>query len=95
MVEAKHVQGSDKGKIIVYALSTCIWCKKTKNMLKDMGISYSYIDVDQLEGGDREEVMAEVKKHNPNGGFPTTVIDDSHCVVGFDEKKIMDKLGAK
>ncbi|MGM0365444.1 MAG: glutaredoxin family protein [Actinomycetota bacterium] len=93
MVEAKHVPGKDKGKVIIYALSTCIWCKKTKNLLKDMGIDYSYIDVDLLEGDEREQILAEMKKHNPDGGFPTLVIDDSHCIVGFDEKKISEKLG--
>jgi len=25
-----HVDGKNKGKIMLYALSTCVWCKKTK-----------------------------------------------------------------
>lgn len=93
MVKAKHIEGKEKGKVIIYTLSTCIWCKKTKNLLKDLGIAYSYIDVDQLEGEDRQEVMDQMKKHNPDGGFPTMVIDDSECIVGFDKNKITEQLG--
>jgi len=78
---------------MMYTLSTCIWCRKTKNLLKDMGVGYSYIDVDLLEGEEREEVLVEMKKHNPGGGFAAMVIDDSHCIVGFDENKIREKLG--
>ena len=34
----------------MYALSTCIWCKKTKQMLKDLGVDYTFEDVDNLSG---------------------------------------------
>jgi glutaredoxin len=33
-------------KVLVYALSTCGWCKQAKNFLKTNGIEYEYIDVD-------------------------------------------------
>ncbi|WP_269852135.1 thioredoxin domain-containing protein [Methanosarcina horonobensis] len=25
-----HVSGIDRGKVIMYGLSTCVWCKKNK-----------------------------------------------------------------
>ena len=32
-MEINHVDGQDKGKVMLYALSTCVWCKKTKKLL--------------------------------------------------------------
>src|SRR5512139_2692142 len=46
----EHVEGNDKGKITLYALSTCIWCKKTKDLLSDLGAKYDYAYVDLLKG---------------------------------------------
>jgi glutaredoxin len=92
-VEVKSVKGEDKGKIILYALSTCIWCGKTKKLLNDLNVSYDFIDVDLLDYEDQQEVLKEIKKHNPGGGFPTMVIDDEDCIVGFDEAKVKEKFG--
>ena len=31
----QHVAGKNKGHIVLYALSTCPWCGKTKKLLKN------------------------------------------------------------
>jgi glutaredoxin-like protein NrdH len=36
----EHVAGKNAGDIKVYALSTCPWCKKTKQLLNDFGVEY-------------------------------------------------------
>ena len=90
--ESKNVEGQDKEKIILYALSTCIWCGKTKKLLNDLNVSYDFVDVDLLDYEDQQEVLKEIKKHNPAGGFPTMVINDEDCIVGFDESKIKEKF---
>ncbi len=91
-IEPKHVDGKDFGKVTLYALSTCIWCGKTKKLLNELEIGYDYIDVDLLDFDDQQEIMKEIKKFNPGGGFPTMVIDSSDCIVGFDESKIRKRL---
>jgi glutaredoxin len=91
-VKKNHVAGKNKGKVMLYALSTCGWCKKTKALLKDIGAEYDYIDVDLLDGKEKDEVMAEVKKWNPSCSFPTIVINDKICIVGFDEQKLFNEL---
>jgi glutaredoxin len=88
-----NVEGKNKGKIILYALSTCGWCKKTKNFLTKLGVKYSYIYVDNLTGNDKEKVMEEVKKWNPRCSFPTMVINDEKCIVGYKEDEIKKALG--
>ena len=57
MVERIHVAGTDKGDILIYALSTCVWCKKAKSLLETKGIAYDYIFVDQQEGDDKKMTM--------------------------------------
>ena len=88
----KHVDGKHAGHIVVYALSTCPWCKKTKKLLEDLGIEYEYADVDLLTGSEKEEAMSFVKKWNPRNSFPTMVVNDSLCIVGFEEEQIRKAL---
>jgi glutaredoxin len=91
MSKVEHVNGQDKGKIMLYALSTCVWCKKTKQLLNDLGVEFDYIFVDLLEGSDKDKTMEEVEKWNPRCSFPTLVINDK-CIVGFKEDEIREAL---
>ena len=88
----EHVAGKDKGSIRLFALSTCIWCKKTKELLSSMGVAFDFIYVDLLKGEQRSEAIAEVKKYNPNMSFPTLIIGE-RCIVGLKEKGIKEALG--
>jgi glutaredoxin-like protein NrdH len=94
-MEIVRIEGKEKGKILVYTLSTCGWCRKTKALLNEMGLAYSYIDVDLLEGAERAEVIKQVQQWNPQGSFPTVVIDDSQCVVGFKEDLLRERFAEK
>ena len=87
----EHVVGTDKGKVTLYALSTCGWCKKTKELLSSLGVGFDYIYVDLLKGIDRSNIIDEVKRYNPGLSFPTLVIGDK-CIVGFHEKDIREAL---
>jgi glutaredoxin-like protein NrdH len=86
----KHVAGRKAGRVMLYALSTCVWCGKTKKLLNEMGVEYDYTDVDLLGGAEREAVMEAVKKYNPSLSFPTLVIDDKKAILGFQEKEIRE-----
>lgn len=57
-----------------------------------MGVEFYYIDVDQMEGEDKKKVDEELKKWNPRGSFPTVVIDNRKCIVGFKEDEIRQAL---
>ena len=63
-----------------------------KRFLDAMDVEYQYIDVDRLDGSEKERVMKDVMKHNPRGSFPTMVVDDSKVVVGFQEDKVKGAL---
>jgi glutaredoxin-like protein NrdH len=88
-----HIEGEDKGKIILYALSTCVWCKKTKKLLTELGVDFHYVYVDLLKEGEIEKVLDEMKHHNPACSFPTLVIDNKTCIIGYNEGMIREALG--
>ncbi len=87
------VEGENKGEVKLYALSTCIWSKKAKKLIEDMGVGFEYIYVDLLDGPEREEITARLKSHNPEGSFPTIVIDGERVIAGFKEDRIREELG--
>jgi glutaredoxin-like protein NrdH len=91
-MDVKHVKGKTKGKIMLYAISTCVWCKKTKKLLDNLNADYYYIDVDLLNEEERERAEEEVTKWNSLCSFPTLVINDKECVVGYDEEEIKRKI---
>lgn len=88
----QHVTGENKGDLFLYALSTCGWCRKTKELLQSMHAAFDYTDVDLLSGKERTDIMDELKKWNPRCSFPSLVINNKKCIVGFDEKQIREAL---
>jgi glutaredoxin len=78
-----------KHKIMLYGLSTCMWCQKTKELLDELGINYSHLTVDLLDGADAEDAYEAVAKFNPDQSFPTIVIDDGEkVIVGYNEEEL-------
>jgi glutaredoxin-like protein NrdH len=93
-IDMKHIDGKNVGNVVLYALSTCGWCKKVKRLLNDLAIEYDYVDVDLLDGNDREEIEKEIKRWNPHCSFPTIVMNQETCVVGFKEEQIKEILSS-
>jgi len=87
----EHVPGKNKGRVLLYALSTCGWCAKTKELLKQLGVEFSYQYVDLLEKDEMQKTFTEVEYVNPKLSFPTVVINDK-TIVGFQEKQIREAL---
>ena len=86
-----HVSGKDAGVIKLYTLTTCVWCKKTKALLSELGVAYDYIDVDTLKGQDQKKMLDEVAECNPARTFPTIKIGET-CIRGFKETDIRNAL---
>ena len=88
-----HIPGKKSGHIMLYTLSTCYVCQKTKELLDDLGVEYDHKYVDHLHGDEREEAIQEVKAWNPRYTFPTLIIDNEKCIVGYRENDIKEALG--
>jgi glutaredoxin-like protein NrdH len=91
----EHVAGKKYAHIVVYALSTCPWCRKAKQLLGDLGADYFFQDVDLLGEEEQRDVMAEVSRWNEGRSFPTIVIDNSRAIIGFDEQEIRNLVSRK
>lgn len=87
----EHVHGRNAGPITLYALSTCIWCRKTRQLLDQLGVAYDCEYVDLVPGSERAAVMDAVRRWNHEGSFPTLVINN-RAIVGFRENEIRDAL---
>jgi glutaredoxin len=93
-MELVHVPGENRGRVMLYALSTCGWCARTKDLLTNLGVEFSYLYVDLLQGEERDRVVREVERWNPRLSFPTVVINDAKVVVGYQESEIREALNA-
>ena len=78
----------------LYALSTCIHCKHTKEFLDKCGVEYDCVYVDELQGDERKDMVEEVKKINPKLSFPTAVVNGK-IIVGFKKDQITEALNNK
>jgi len=78
-------------EVFVYALSTCPWCRKTKQWFDDSKIEYEAVDVDKLSG-DEQDAAAD-KAYELSGGrrFPVVVIN-GEVVVGYNPDKFLQHL---
>jgi glutaredoxin-like protein NrdH len=85
---------SHKKRVKLYTLSTCSHCNRTKRFFKEHDIDMEFIDVDLLSGAEREHIMDEVRKVNPDCSFPTICINEV-IVVGFNEEKLRRALDLK
>jgi len=79
-------------KVKMFTLSTCSHCKATKKFLNDNGIPFDCVDVDLLQGAERQSVLEEVVKYNPDRSFPTIIIGNN-IIIGFKENDIREALG--
>jgi glutaredoxin-like protein NrdH len=87
------VEGDQNSReLVLFALSTCGWCRKARNFLDENKLKYSYVYVDLLQGDAQKEVFEEVKTRNPRKTFPTLVINGEEVLAGFNEDKYKEVL---
>ena len=90
-MEFVHVKGKkQQGEVRLYALSTCGWCAKTKELLTGLGVDFSYVYVDLLPRNEMEKAFEEVRRFNPACSFPTVVINGGKTIVGFREQELRE-----
>jgi glutaredoxin len=93
-MKIEKVPGKNKqNKVLLYALSTCAWCKMTKQFLKDNDIEFEYIDVDHSAGEDLARIKKDILSKGGSLSYPTIIINDKDLVTGFRKDKIKELLG--
>lgn len=78
-------------QVTLYALSTCPYCKMAKRFLDGASVEYGLVEVDQLEGEEKEDAIAEVRRISGGASFPVIVVGDE-VIVGFNKKRIKELL---
>ena len=81
----------DHGTARLYALSTCTHCKALIEFLQENEVEFSFVNIDELEGKERRDMVKEVKRFNPRCTFPTLVAGEQ-VVVGFRIEEIKEVL---
>jgi len=76
----------------LYTLSTCVHCSAAKRFLKENDIEYDYVDVDKLDGSEREDALSQMMEESGSMRFPTIIIGKK-VIVGFYEEKLKEALG--
>jgi glutaredoxin-like protein NrdH len=79
-------------KVVLYALSTCAWCRMTKQFLKDNDIEYEYIDVDLCEEEDKQKIREHIQSKGGPLSYPTIIVDDNVLITGFRTDKLREAL---
>jgi glutaredoxin 3 len=74
--------------VTIYSTSTCPYCVKVKQYLKDKGVSFTEYNV-----GENREKAEEMIKKSGQMGVPVTDIDGK-IIIGFNKPEI-DKALAK
>jgi glutaredoxin-like protein NrdH len=93
-MQLSKVSGKKKDhKVSVYALSTCVWCKLTKQYLNENNVEYEFVDVDLLDDEDKDKVHQTVLSKGGALSYPTTIVDDKIVITGFRKDKLKEVLG--
>ncbi len=77
-------------KVFMYTLSTCPWCRKTKQFFKDKNIPFEYVDYDLADEKEQEKIMEEISKQG-GSAFPFVMIDGK-VVIGYNPEKFSELL---
>jgi glutaredoxin-like protein NrdH len=88
----EQVEGNDRGVVMLYALSTCGWCRMTRELLTELGVKFSFVYVDLLTGEEQQKVVGEMQKFNKKYSFPTLVINNQKVIIGFRDDEIREAL---
>lgn len=89
-----HIDGAhDNHKVLLYALSTCIWCRKTRQLLEDEGVTFDYVYVDLVDSDEREAARTHIRQFSDRTSFPAIIFDDNDCIIGYKPDAIKERLG--
>jgi glutaredoxin-like protein NrdH len=92
MNKVKVAGKNKKHRVLMYALSTCAWCKMTKKFLADNSVEYEYVDVDLASDGDHEKIREDIIQRGGEPTYPTIIVDSKTVITGFRKDKIKEAL---
>jgi len=79
-------------KVVLYALSTCAWCKMTKQFLEDNDVEFEYVNVDLCKEEDKQKIRQHIQSKGGPLSYPTIIVDDNVLITGFRKDKLTEAL---
>lgn len=85
----KKVEGKfNKHNVQLVTISTCIWCKRMKNMLNENEIEYEYTDIDLLPILEKNALKRFLRNHTSRLAFPMCFVDGEFYGTGSSDELI-------
>lgn len=87
------VEGKNrKHKVLLYTISTCGWCKRAKQTLKDLNVEYEYVDIDLCSIEDKEKIRKDILSRGGRLAYPTVVVDSKILLTGPSKEELREVL---
>jgi len=77
--------------VTMYALSTCPWCRKIKDLLTEHGVPFDFIDYDLADEATQKRIMEELDREGTS--LVPFVRIDGIPVTGYQPDRILELLG--
>jgi len=78
-------------RVSMYTLSTCPWCRKTKQFFRDKSVPFDYIDYDLAKEEEQNKIASEMMKNTGHIAFPFVKVGDT-VVIGFNPERFEQLL---
>ena len=92
MLRVKVSGRNNNHKVLVYAISTCGWCKRAKQFLKDNDVEFEYVDVDLCGMADKQKIRQKIQSRGGTLAYPTLIIDHKILLTGAPQDKLKEVL---
>ncbi len=93
-IEEKGNETMKKHDLTIYALSTCGFCRKSMNFLREKDIPFRYIYLDEIPLDVKRDVKNKLKeKYDKRVVFPFLEIDEMNAIIGFTQSEWEEKIG--
>ena len=83
---------NNKHKVLLYAISTCGWCKRAKNFLNDNNVEYKYVDIDLCNNEDKSAIRKDILNRGGVLAYPTVIVDEKTLLTGPSPDKLREVL---
>ena len=81
-METIRVPGkNNKHKVLLYAISTCAWCKRAKKFLTENNIEYEYVDIDLCSKEDREKIREAILGRGGRLSYPIVIVSSKNVLI--------------
>ncbi|MHA1266904.1 MAG: glutaredoxin family protein [Candidatus Helarchaeota archaeon] len=81
-----------KHDVMLYTISTCIWCRHLKNKLSASNIKYQFIDIDLIPWKEKEQLRKKLRAYRLRLAFPMMFVNGEFIPNNLIDQKIGELL---